>query len=233
MLIILGLILIYIVYQVAYSGYHYIQSKELIKTTYTQDFELGDKSNPELKLFIAGDSVATGVGASRFETSVSGRVATYLAKENYVSLINRADNGHRMADILTIQASKERQNLIVLIVSSNNLLNFTSLRSFEKETKEVLEKYSKLTDKLVIVGPGRVFEAGLVPLPVRLFHKIQAPKYAEIISKETSKYSNVVHVNPLKPPVKPSDYKNDISRDGLHPNDEGHRFWFDMIKPDL
>ncbi|MEX0621876.1 MAG: SGNH/GDSL hydrolase family protein [Candidatus Woykebacteria bacterium] len=233
MLIIIGILALYLVLQIVYSGRFYIQSRNLVKTTYTQDVQLGNKSNRQLEIFIAGDSVATGVGASSFDTSVSGRVANYLAEENYVVLTNRAENGNRMADMLSTKPPEEKQDLVILIVSSNNLLNFTSLFSFEEETKEVLEKYAKLTDKLIIVGPGRVFEAAIIPFPVRLIHKIQAPKYAEIISKEAKKYSNVVHISPLAPPVNPSDYKKDTSSDGLHPNDEGHRFWFDMIKSAL
>ena len=138
-----------------------------------------------------------------------------------------------MADMLSRKTHSERQDLIVLIVSSNDLFHVTNLKEFEKSTSEVLQKYAKLTDKLVIQGPGRVFDAPALPLPVRLFYKLQAPKYASVISAEAKKYKNVLHVNPINPPMDLTGYGHSNSPDKFHPDDEGYRFWFDMLKPNL
>jgi len=230
MLIFFGLILIYVVSLIIVFGYYVKKGGKLSKTVYTENLKLGDNSNPEFKVFIGGDSIATGVGANSFEKSTAGRLANYLAKNNKVTLINEAENGAKMIDVLNGKGPQERQDLIILIVSSNDLLRLTNLKNFEDATKKVLEKYSKLADKLIIAGPGRVFHPSIIPIPLRFIYKLKAPEYASIIAEEARKYPNVVHISPLKPPVDFSKYEDVYSSDRFHPNDEGHRLWFDMIK---
>lgn len=233
MYLILFLILTYILVQAAYSTYYSRKGMALAKITYTQDLVLGDPKDPPLKVFIDGDSVGAGVGATSFEKSLVGRLSGYLAKDHYVALKNESINGSKMTDMLLRNVPSEKQDLIILIVSSNDLFHFTNLGEFEKSTSEVLQKYAKLTSKLIIQGPGRVFDAPALPLPVRFIYKLQAPKYAAIIANEAKKYQNVLHVNPINPPIDLTGYGHGSSPDKFHPDDEGYRFWFDMLKPSL
>lgn len=227
MLIVLTLILAYVTIQTIYSGYYLRRAGILTKTEYTQDVNIGNPGSPTLKVFMSGDSIAAGVGASSFETSTSGRLANFLAKDNHLIFVNEATSGTRMEDLLKLLAPKEKQDLIVLIVSSNDLFHFTNLGNFEKSTQKVLEKYSKLGKKLIILGPGRVSTAPALPLPLRWLYKIQYPKYVNIIEKTANKYSNVVHIKPTVP------QKGTFASDKFHPNDEGHNVWFEGIRDHL
>lgn len=231
--LVLTIIFLVIAIQLIYSAYYFKKGRNLAKTTYTGSFNLGNRESPALRVFIGGDSVATGVGASSFETSLAGRIANYLAQEKFIILTNEAVNGSKMEDLTTRHVPSEKQDLIILVVSSNDLFHFTNLQKFEESTRKVLENYSKNANKLIIIGPGRVFDGGAIPLPLRLLYKIRSSKYEAVIGKYAKAHENVIHISPLNPPVDATKYKNSSAGDKFHPNDEGHRFWFDMIKTAL
>lgn len=233
MIIFVCAVLLYVVLQVAYSGYFMLQGRKLTKTVFTKSMELGDNSKPEFNLFVAGDSVAAGVGASSFETSVGGRLAVYLASNYKVIFRSEAKSGRRMADMLEAPVPSEKQDLILLIISSNDLFHFSKIVNFRENTGKVFEKYSQLANKVVVVGPGRVFDSGAIPLVLRPIYKIQSGKYAKILAKEAGKYDNFVYINPLDPPNGIKGVKNWAANDHFHPGDDGYVFWFEMVKTAL
>ena len=224
MLVFLLAVIVYLVPQAAYSGYYLRKAGILTKTEYTQNLKLGDKGKPTLKVFMSGDSIAAGVGASSFETSTAGRLASFLAMKNKLTFINEAKSGTRMAELLNLPLPPEKQNLIILIVSSNDVFHFTNLNEFDESAKRVLEKYSKLTDKMILLGPGRVSTAPALPLPLRWVYKIREQKYADAMAKSAEKYSNIVYIKPGVP------QKGTFAPDKFHPNNEGHKVWFEAIK---
>lgn len=231
--VILAIILIYVIAQAIYTGYFMYKSQSLVKKVYVGQKVLGDSKNTQFNLFVDGDSVGAGVGASSFETSVAGRVAQFYAQKNHVNFVNNSVNGSRMNTLASKSIPSEKQDLTLLVISSNDLFHFSNLSEFKNSTQKVLEKYSRNTDKLILIGPGRVFDTGAIPLFIKPFYKSQGAKYAKIIENEAKKYPNVIYVNPQNVSVPRSKYGATDATDGFHPNDEGHRFWFDLIKPNL
>lgn len=204
------------------------KAEELIKTTYTEDVVLGSLKDPKLKVLVVGDSVGSGVGASSFENSVSGRLAHFLAEQGFlVDFKNKSVNGNRMEDVVRTKVEGEDYDLIFMIVSSNDLFHFTFFPNFRKSTAAALERYSNLGKKVVLVGPGRVYAAAVIPLPLRLIYFVNSKVYVSIMKKEVSRYDNVVY---LTPKAKSGDTE---SSDKFHPNDLGHEGWFELIKPEL
>jgi len=230
MYISLGLILLYIVAQILYSAYYARRSAELNKTTWAGKGELGDNSQPTFRLFIAGDSIAAGVGSSRFETSVTGRLANYFAKDHFVSYENVSKTGDKMKNLLTQSVPIEEQDLIVLIVSSNDHFRFTDYKEFEESTKKVFERYAPKAKRLIIIGPGDIAAPATIPLVLKPIYLLRGPKYAQIIDQAAKSYPNIIHVNPLIPPEGLPAYEHTYAIDNFHPNDEGHKYWFDMIR---
>lgn len=226
---ILGLILLYILLQTVYSLYYFQAGRNLSKTTYARKTTLGNRENPVFKLFIAGDSVGAGVGATSFESSVAGRIGNHFATDHFVKFENVSVSGNKVHDVLNDEIPSEKQNLIVLIVSSNNLFRFTSLTDFQKEVPEMFAKFSPLTDKLILIGPGRIEDSAAIPLVIKPFYKIQGSKYAMILKNSAAKYPNIFYVNPLEHRPEKSKYGNTFASDNFHPNDSGHRYWFDMV----
>ena len=219
-LLFLGLLIL----QIAYSAYYSNKASTLTREIFNPAKEYGDKEKPPLKLYVDGDSVAAGVGASKFETSATGRLVEFLAKDHHVMLEYRPVSGAKMSDLLERPPLSEKQDLIVLIVSSNDLFHLTPGKKFQESTRAVLDKYTPKTKKLVLVGPGKISAAPSLPLPARLIYNIKEPYYTDILTKEIAKYGNVVYVKPEKPTG------STFAADKFHPNDSGHKIWFEAIK---
>lgn len=71
------------------------------------------------------------------------------------------------------------------------------------------------------------------PFPLRALYKSRAGIYSKILKSEVAKHKNTVYINPTEIDVDKNIYKSISAEDKFHPNDEGHRFWFDIIKPSL
>lgn len=232
-MLIIAVFIIYIVGQIIYSAFYFSRASKISKDSFEKELELGKKSNPHLRLTVYGDSVGVGIGATSFEKSLAGRVVNYLASDHFVIFKNLSVSGTKMADLIEAPEPSEKQDIILLVISSNDLFRFNNLGKFEEATAKVAEKYSSLTDLVIIVGPGRVFDSRAVPLPARPIYKIQAPKYAAIVEKEAKSFKNIKYVNPIDPPVDIKNYHGEPSFDRFHPSDDDYVFWFDMVKTAL
>lgn len=222
---------VYVVAQALYSGFFLLKAKELQEHIYTGDFVIG-KGN-DFFMFAAGDSVGAGVGASSFETSVVGRTAEFIAKNHTVKLTNKSVSGYKMDDLLRISLPERQQDLILLVIGSNNLFHFTDINRFGEDTETVLRQYSKKAKKVIIIGPGRVFDTDAIPLILRPIYRNLAPKYAEKMKIASLKFDNVIYINPIEAKLPPQLYGDTGAADHFHPNDSGHRFWFDLLKSSL
>lgn len=222
--------LFYLILQLIYSTYYIRKANQLNKTVFTGDKILGQEGKPVFRLFVAGDSIGAGVGASSFEKSVVGRLGDYLSKNNKVYIENISVVGEKVQNLKNRKLPEQTQDLIVLIVSSNDLFHFTNLETFEKDTRQVLERYSKPTKKLVIIGPGNIAEPAAIPLILKPVYALQGQKYAAAIKRALSNCSDCSYVNPLEHPNNLGPYGPTYAADNFHPNDEGHRYWFDMIR---
>jgi len=230
---ILGIIIFVIVVQALYSTYYFRKSGELVKNPHVGRHEFGEKKNKEFKLFFGGDSVGAGVGATSLETSVSGRVAKYLTQDKFVVLDNRSVSGTKMRDLAKRELPEGKWDVAVLVVSSNDLFRLANLDEFKKSTEKVVGEYSKIADKVIIVGPGRVFDSPAVPIVVRPIYRWRAGAYIKVMDGEIAKYDNVVHINPVNPPHGLKQVENWESPDKFHPGDNGQEYWFEMIKTAL
>lgn len=229
LLFFLVILFIGIFLQLAYSAYYFRLASQLSSTSYARKTTLGSTASSNFKLFIAGDSVGAGVGASSFETSVAGRLGAHFAKAHYVNFENVSVSGHKVKDVLNGTVPTEQQDLIVLIVSSNNLFRFTNLGQFEKDVEKLFAKFTPLGEKILLIGPGRIFDSKAVPLVMRPIYRHQGQKYAKILKSEAQKHSNVIYVNPFETSLSIEKYGDTLAIDKFHPGDSGHEFWFDMI----
>lgn len=227
---ILLIIALFIVLYVLYYYYRIKKAYTLAEVTHTKWADLGH-SNKKFNLLILGDSIGTGVGASCFEKSVAGRIACYLAKKYRVTLTNASVNGSKIQNLLNRKVPKDKQDLSIILISSNDVLRFTNLDKFKENTIKVLKKFSKATKRLIIIGPANVGLAKFLPLPLRILYLYRAPKYTSALKEASSKFRNVTYINSLKPAKNLGKYEQSYySLDMFHPNDEGHSFWFEMVK---
>lgn len=231
--ILLIFVLLLFVLQALYSGYFLLRSKSLKTDSFADELELGDKNDPALSLFISGDSVAEGVGATSFMTSVAGRVAEYYAQDHYVSFQNHAISGVTVGEMQAMVKPEKKQDVMVLIVSSNDLFRFTSYDDFEHDIDVLLEQYAPFGKKVIIVGPGRVFDGEALPFFMQYIYKKRAPRYASILQKSIAKYPHVEYVNPSDKYFDNKLTGAETAADRFHPNDSGHDWWFNTFKSEL
>ncbi len=223
----------YILIEALLFTFHSYKASSLVKKTYTGKFILGNSSLPSYKVLVVGDSVGAGVGATSFETSVVGRVGNELSKSNNVRLNNLSVSGYKMNNVLDTKIPDDKYDLVLLIVSSNDLFHMTNMDRFKKDADFVLGKYSKVSKKVIIIGPGRLFDARAIPLVIKPIFRLMADRYSDELALLSKKYPNVTHVSPIKTSLSMMQYGYTGASDRFHPNDEGHRFWFDLIKPSL
>lgn len=228
-LVIVAAIAAYAILQAAFTGYYSMKAKQLLKNLYTMNSEYGNSQSPELRVLLAGDSIAAGVGATSAETGMAGRIGAELGRKNHVTFTNSAKSGSRMADLLNAPLPAKRQNITILFISSNDLFHLTNLEKFETDTEAVLKRYEKISVKVVLVGPGDIGGATLIPLVAKPIYNHKRQTYVNIMEKTAASHPKVTYINPLKHQDKLKEYGHTEAPDGFHPNDNGHRYWADII----
>lgn len=227
--IVLIVLAIYAVAQAIFTLYFFSKSKDLMKVSYAGQSEYGDISKPKMNVLLAGDSISAGVGSSSFENSLAGRLVNEVSKDNHVIFTNVAKSGNKMVDLLNASLPEQKQNLTIIFIASNDLFHFTSLKKFEQHTKSVLDRYSKISDKVILIGPADIGGATAIPLFLKPIYAMQWPKYAAIMKNVSSEYPNIQYINPIEYKDKLKEYGDTEAKDGFHPNDNGHRYWADII----
>jgi len=217
----------YLVGQAIFTSYYFFVAKNLSKITETGNNILGDKNNPKLSLYVAGDSVAAGVGATSLQESVGYKIAKELSKKYYVNYTNTAVSGFKVKDVLD-QKAPTKKDIIVLIVSSNDLLHFTNIKMYEQQVQQMLEKYQKLGKQVIVLGPLRLDTATIIPLFLRPLYYFEGLKYLKVLELESAKFNNVRHTSPYYFKSK-EPYGNIESKDRFHPNVDGHSWYANMI----
>lgn len=217
----------YLIVQLIFTGYFFLKAKNIMNKSYIREIERGDAKKPKLRIFLAGDSIAEGIGSSGFEKSLGGRLVAKLSHNNHVLFVNSADSGNKMSDLKELP--KVKQDIIVLFVSSNDLFHFTNFEKFEKDTRSVLSNFTPMGKKVILIGPADVASATAIPFFLKPLYNIRSPEYARIMMTVSSKYKNVVYINPVNYKEMLEKYGKTEAEDRFHPNDNGHKFWADLI----
>lgn len=192
-------------------------------------------SGPTFRLWIAGDSLAAGYGASSFQASFAGRLASRLARSRSVVVTNVAEKGARMEDVLAQPSPDEPQHLVVVAAGSNDLVRFSGAGELERATREVADRLETFAPRVVFIGPGVVSGAGLIPYAARPLYALLRPRYLEAMRSAIGQRNGALHVDPVDvPPGFEQGYGDTTSEvDRFHLSDEGHRWWADRILNDL
>ena len=230
---IIEILLLYLTIEIIKSGYYFARGRQENKI-FTGKIEPVRKNKKSIEILIVGDSIGAGVGSSCFENSVAGRIYGCLSEKFSALLINLSVSGRKMEGLMEIPKSHKKYDLLVIFISSNDVVRFTKLKDFGLQTQDVIKKYSRIAKRLIIIGPANVGRVKLFPIFLRVILSYRAPKYVGIISKVCLRFDNVTYVNLLRSPKELGRYPGSfLASDGFHPNDYGHRFWFMMLKPYL
>lgn len=204
---------------------------ELSEKTFTSQISNINQSKPFLNILFLGDSIGAGVGAEKLEETAYYKFSDYLSNYFSINISNKAVSGNKVEDLLDdeILISNQKFNLTIMIISSNDLFRFTPKEEFESNVEKLFSSYLNISNKIIILGPGRVFEVSGIPFFMKPLYKARSSFYGDTITNISYKYSNIFHVNPLKN-IPVGEFYDIEAKDNFHPNNQGHTYWFELIK---
>ena len=136
---------------------------------------------PPLRLLIAGDSAAAGVGAAEQAEALSGRLAALLAKDFRVSWTLVATTGHTTAQALQQLRELPRTvyDVVVTSLGVNDLTGGTPTKRWLQQQAELVgllrEQFQAKHILLSALPPMHIFPA--LPQPLRWYMGAQAQCY--------------------------------------------------------
>lgn len=181
-----------------------------------------------LKLLIAGDSAAAGVGVSRQSEALSGQLIRALGQDFRVSWKLIARTGHRAKDVLTVleEIPPEKLDVVVTSIGVNDVTHGTGRQTWiERQEKIIHLLLSKFGSPHVILSgipPMHLFPA--LPQPLRWYLGSRARQFNHTLEQAVEGCSRCTFVGidfPLE-----TTYMAD---DGFHPGPRAYSFWAEHL----
>jgi lysophospholipase L1-like esterase len=185
-------------------------------------------SGPLLKLLIAGDSAAAGVGVSRQSEALSGQLVRALGQDFCVSWKLIARTGHRAKDVLAMleEIPPEKFDVVVTSIGVNDVTHGTGRQTWiERQEKIIHLLLSRFDSPHVILSgipPMHLFPA--LPQPLRWYLGSRAKQFNHALEQSVQGSSRCTFVSidfPLE-----TTYMAD---DGFHPGARAYSFWADHL----
>ncbi|MEK6910454.1 MAG: GDSL-type esterase/lipase family protein [Nanoarchaeota archaeon] len=189
------------------------------------------KGNGKENILWIGDSTAVGIGASKKEYSMPGR----LGKEKPDATIEViARTGAKIKDALEfLRKSKlNHYNLIVINIGANNIVRFTPLKEIEKDMLFLINEAKKKSKKVIFLHGGNLAASRLLPFPINALYSLRTRKVRKIY-KKIAKATKTVYIDLYTSISDFPRFRNDkslFSRDKFHPSNEGYAVWYEVLK---
>ncbi len=208
----------------------FLIARELI--TKASPFRI-ESTDHSVSMLVLGDSTAVGVGATKSEDSVAGRLARHT-HATYVE--NLAVSGARTADLSRQidAASRARYNIILIQIGANDIMRFKSAESSGERLSRALKTLPQ-HDKLIVLTAGNVGGTKFFPRLINPWYTKLTLQYHKVFGSAVLEVGGL-YINLYAEPA------NDLfitqplvyfSPDGLHPSSEGYRLWFEKVLDNL
>jgi lysophospholipase L1-like esterase len=201
----------------------------------TPEGTYGPVDGPALRLVLLGDSTAAGLGVTRTEDTVGGRLATLLGDTGrQVVLDGVAVSGSRAADLRT-QVSRAllhgRPDVAVILVGANDATHLTSLDTVRGELGRAVARLRAAGAAVVVgtcpdLGAARAFAQPLRELAAWSGRRTGA------VQRETVRQAGGIPVDlaARTGPVFRAD-PGTLSSDRFHPSADGYDLWALALYP--
>lgn len=190
------------------------------------------KDHRELRILIMGDSTAVGVGASRPEHSIAGRLGIKFPN---AEIINTGRTGATTGQVLKqFRRIEGKFDLILVNTGSNDVLWGVSQKLTEKHLRKLLSNAKKISPRILVTGTG---DAGILPfLPsiLKWYFAYRTQLLQHIFANETRSAGPSVRFVELfrtecdRPFLK--NPREHFAYDLAHPNDAGYAALFTCIE---
>jgi lysophospholipase L1-like esterase len=184
----------------------------------------------ELHLWVMGDSLGAGYGASDFSASLVGVVARGLVADGHEVVVDDvAAAGATMADVLAQPLPPSPADVILVTAGSNDLLRLRGAGALRRDSAAAVARLAPHGERVVIAGPGVIADATAIPFALRPLYRWLRPSYVAAMRAATAGGA-AVHVDPAAGAEALGDYRATVSDvDGFHLSDAGHRWWGERI----
>ncbi|GGH27543.1 Lysophospholipase L1 [Cribrihabitans marinus] len=180
-------------------------------------------AGPPLRLLVAGDSSAAGVGAPHQDAALAARIAAMLAQDFEVDWRLEATTGHTTEQALArLRQMDGPFDVAVTALGVNDTARLTSPRRFARHQRMLMDRLTEgLGVRLVIataVPPMQHFPA--LPQPLAWVLGAHAGRLDRVLANLAQTRPEVQH---LVPPL-PHD-PGFAAEDGYHPNPAAYDIW--------
>lgn len=187
-----------------------------------------------IKYIALGDSLTYGFGASTYQGTFPYVLGQKLLKKyREVEVTNLAVCGANIDNLLykqLPQAIKRKPDVITILIGTNDIHNFTSIKKFEESFENIINKLKRSTNSqiLIINIPYIITEFMTFP-PYNLFMNFRIKKFNRLIKsladKKKIKYFDLyIHTKYY--------FKKGsalYSPDWFHPSERGYKLWGNLI----
>jgi acyl-CoA thioesterase-1 len=216
-LIILGILVAGVVI-IAFRLILLLQRKSQFESFWRDQLQATSVDN-EIKVIMFGDSISQGVGATKPQYTLAGRVATYVQTQTGrpVRMENYSRSGATADHVINTQIPRAD-----LIAADIILLEIGANDSFWRTP----EQYQADTEHLIAILP--LEKTVIADLP---YASVRRPYQAKLL-----KIMDANHIQPAKVSLAFRSFRAGLrttAGDSWHPNDKGYQLWFEAFQPGI
>lgn len=181
-------------------------------------------TGPALRLLIAGDSAAAGVGTAHQDEALLGRLLAELGTDHTVSFALHATSGHTTADTLERLERLPQRDFDVAVTSLGvndtiSMVTLNSWRARQARLRHLLRNKFRVAS-LIISGLPPMHHFPALPQPLRWHIGLRATQLNEILARDTAAEPDSHFID-----LRFSGDMTMMSGDGFHPGPEIYAEW--------
>ncbi len=178
---------------------------------------------PRLRLLIAGDSSAAGVGAGTQQQALTGQLIRQLGRHYAVEYRLEAVTGHTTLDTINrLQSINGPYDLVVTALGVNDVTQVVSKARFIKQQTELLNLItgSLGARRVVVSGVPQMNRFPALPQPLAWVLGQQADRLDQGLQQVVNQFPQARHL-----PVDLPDDPAMTAPDGYHPSPKAYALW--------
>jgi len=235
-ILIIALLFVYLLAAGSRSLFFLSKAKKLIAQTKAVDYEIRrdtPAAAPLLKVVVAGDSTAVGVGAGAYQNTYHYQFLNTLTAYRLITVTTVAVSGARAADVAQQLAAAPEADLIIMSIGGNDVTHFTADSDFENDLGLALQAAQAKAARVILVTPGDFMRLPAASLPLRWLWSRKGETFSDISSRVATSIG-VIHADVLERERGQTFSRQQLrayyAADQFHPSAVGYGQWAVILK---